>query len=124
MRNQFWYVKEILTNPNRKEGEEAVYVKLYDSFNINYVLRTFHGPKGFVVMLTDGHEAADDVRVPKMNKKGEVDGIEIKRQRDWYVSEIPLLKEDMERFKRISEIYEEQVPQPSPQPDEPLEVTE
>lgn len=79
----------------------------WDCFNVDKVIRGhWTSEDQFTVMLDDGHEQAEDVQKPKYNPKGQIVGVEVKRERGWYMSQIVLDKEDAERFKRIVELDE------------------
>lgn len=110
MSNIFWYQrvvtrKEKVENPAEGEpSEKEVTETLWDCFNIDKVIRGhWTAPDQFVIMLDDGHEQADDVQKPKFNAKHQVVGVEMKRERAWFVSQIPLIKEDVERFRKLTE---------------------
>lgn len=78
-----------------KDNEEVV---VQDSFNIDYVIRTYTiSEDNVLVLLADGHEDGQYVEVPKANGKG----VEIKKERRWVQSEITLDKEDAERLKNL-----------------------
>lgn len=91
MKSQFFYTR---TN---EEGKE-----LRDSFNLNKVIRSLSNEDGTaLVLLDDLHERAQEVPDidPKTNKmKG------YKRQKNTFQSEIPLSKEDAERFFKLTNI--------------------
>ena len=89
MKNQFFYT--------RLEGEE----KRIDSFNLDFVIRTVEVDDGsIVVMLNDGHEQLFVKKTPS-GKNGQ---LKIERVRDYVCSEIPLLKEDAERFRILTSV--------------------
>lgn len=111
MGNLFWYQKEVkrkvkVEDPQEGEPAEKEVVDIYwDCFNLNSVVRgQWQTPDLFLVLLDDGHEQADDVEKPKLNAKRQITGIEIKRERAWFVSQITLVKEDVERFRKVSEV--------------------
>lgn len=111
MSNIFWYQrvitrKEKVENPVKGEAPEKEVIEIYwDCFNIDKVIRGhWSSPEQFVVMLDDGHEQADDVQKPKFNAKGQVTGVEMRRERAWFVSQVPLVKEDVERFRKVTEL--------------------
>lgn len=109
MSNLFYYRREITKKvkvENPAEGEptkKEVTETYWDCFNINKVVRG-HWTKEdeFTVYLDDGHEQAEDVQKPVF-KNGKPDGIEIKRERSWYISQIPMCREDALRFRAVSE---------------------
>ena len=111
MTNIFWYRKEIKTkekveNWTPESGtlpEKEVVVVYWDCFNIDKVVRG-HWTKEdeFTVFMDDGHEQADDVQKPKYNAKGVITGVEVKRERAWYMSQIAMSKEDGERFRKLT----------------------
>lgn len=90
MANQFFYT--------RKDGD-TVYT---DSFNINKVIRTVQLEENdLLVLLDDIHERV--VETPNINvKTNKMTGIT--RKRDVYQSEIHLEGEDIERFKKLTNI--------------------
>ena len=97
--------KEVETEDGKKEKiKETKVVK--DGFNLNKVLRVYNDPMDgrFIVVLDDGHEQAQEMQYPKLNAKGmPTGGVEMKRVRDWYISQIELEGEDIERFISVSE---------------------
>jgi hypothetical protein len=108
MANLFFYRrnykrKEKVENPAEGEPTEKEVTETYwDCFNVDKVVRGhWTNVDEFTVYLDDGHEQADDVQKPKLNAKGQVVGIELKRERAWYMSQVPLNKEDAERFALI-----------------------
>lgn len=110
MSNLFFYRREVtrkvkVENPEEGEPKEKEVTEIYwDCFNINKVVRGhWTGPEEFTVLLDDGHEQADDAQKPKFDKNGRVVGVEVKRERAWYVSQIPLTKQDALRFRAITE---------------------
>jgi hypothetical protein len=111
MSNIFWYQRPIKKRVPGVPGEDGttppdteVIEIFWDCFNIDKVIRGhWSSPDQFVVMLDDGHEQADDVEKPKLNAKRQIVGVDIKRERAWFVSQIPLIKEDVERFRLVSE---------------------
>lgn len=111
MSNLFWYQRFItrkvkVDSPAEGEPTEKEVIDVYwDCFNVNKVVRG-HWTKEdeFTVYLDDGHEQADDVQKPKYNTKGQVTGVELKRERGWYMSQVPMCKEDAERFMVTTEI--------------------
>ena len=90
MTNQFFYT--------RKEGDQV----FTDSFNINKVIRTVQtGEDELLVLLDDIHERV--MESPNINiKTNKIIGVT--RKRDVYQSEIHLLGEDIERFKKATNI--------------------
>jgi hypothetical protein len=112
----FWYqrpvtrkvkVEDAIEGPSEKEVTDIY----WDCFNIDKVIRGhWAAPDQFIVLLDDGHEQADDVQKPKFNAKGQITGVEMKRERAWYVSQVPLVKEDVERFREVTEKKELKVP--------------
>jgi hypothetical protein len=79
-----------------KDGED------WNSFNINKVIRTVTmEDKSLLVLLDDFHERA--VETPTINPKtNKVVGVQ--RKRDTYQSEIYLRGEDIERFRKVTDI--------------------
>ena len=90
MTNQFFYT--------RKDGDK----EYTDSFNINKVIRTVQLEENdLLVLLDDIHERV--VETPNINvKTNKMTGIT--RKRDVYQSEIHLEGEDIERFKKLTNI--------------------
>lgn len=86
MKNQFYY----------KDGE------LTHSFNVEKVIRSVELDNGeLLVLLDDFHERAQEV--PNINPKtNKVIGMQ--RKRDTYQSEIYLKGEDIERFRKQTNI--------------------
>ncbi len=86
---QFYY--------KRKGENDKVFT---DSFNVEFVTRTVElEDGGRVVLLNDGHEESrevPDIDLRNNKMKG------YKRERNWYVSEIPLDKEDSEKFIQLT----------------------
>lgn len=108
----FYYkreVKDVVPVENPAEGEpkqKVVTSFVLDCFNVNKVIRGHWVSKDtFTVMLDDGHEQSDDVEKPKYNSKKQVVGVEVKRERGWYMSQINLDREDAERFKECVEMW-------------------
>lgn len=106
----FYYKREVKDSvpvENPVEGEpkyKIVTSYVEDCFNVNKVIRGHWVSKDtFTVMLDDGHEQADDVEKPKLNAKKQVVGVEVKRERAWYMSQINLDREDAERLKKSFE---------------------
>jgi hypothetical protein len=103
---QFFYKRK---EKDEKSGEEKTYI---DSFNPEYAVRGFWASdEVFIVLLADGHEEAKEEPKALRNAKGEVKSWEVKRERNWYVSQISLDKEDAQRFKEITEYTMPQVSQ-------------
>lgn len=106
MADLFWYQREIKERVKSEPSEDGttppdkeVIEKVWDCFNVSKVIRAHWTSKNeFTVLLDDGHEQAEDMQKPVW-KNGKVTGVEIKRERAWYVSQIPLGKEDAERFR-------------------------
>lgn len=109
MTDLFWYRREITTKEkveNPTEGgptEREVTETYWDCFNISKVVRGHWTKKDeFTVYLDDGHEQADDVQKPKFNAKGQITGVEVKRERAWYMSQVPMCKQDALRFRAFT----------------------
>lgn len=109
--NRLFYYKTLRTekvkekDENDKEIEKEVIHEQWDCFNIDCVVRGFwSGPAVFSLLLNDGHEQAGDKEVPTYNPKGQKVGSTIKRERDWFYSQVNLTKEDALRFKRLTEV--------------------
>lgn len=108
----FFYRREVRRKAKDEpllEGEDPklkeVVETYWDCFNIDKVIRGhWTGEDEFTILLDDGHEQADDAQKPKFDKHGKVVGVEVKRERAWYMSQIPLNKEDAARFKEVSDI--------------------
>lgn len=110
MAQLFWYQRETKDRvkvENPVEGEpttKEVTTKVWDFFNVDKVIRGhWTGKDEFTVLLDDGHEQAEDAQKPVW-KNGKVTGVEVKRERAWYVSQIPLGKEDAERFRQETSV--------------------
>ena len=86
--------------------QEKIVSEIYwDCFNVNKVIRGhWTSENEFTVMLDDGHEQADDIEKPKFNAKRQVVGVEIKRERGWYMSQIVLDRHDADRLRTSSEL--------------------
>jgi hypothetical protein len=94
MSKQFFY-----TRKEGKEGEEKFFL---DSFNVDCVTRTMATGDGKqLVVLNDGHE--ETTSVPKKTKNK----VEITKERGYYISQIYLEKEDVERFIKLVGITED-----------------
>lgn len=111
MSNLFFYQREVKRKVPGVPAEDGTtppdteVVEVYwDCFNVNKVIRGhWTAEDEFTVMLDDGHEQADDAQKPKFDRNGRMTGYEIKRERAWYMSQIPLKKEDALRFREIFE---------------------
>lgn len=106
----FYYRREV----KRKEkieatedqlaGERDIIDEYWDCFNPDCVIRAFWKDKDtFVILLNDGHEQAEDRQKP-LFKNGKPAGYEVKRERDWFYSQIVLSVTDAERFKYATEM--------------------
>jgi len=91
----------------RKEKDEAgkeieVERTYWDCFNVSKVVRGMWMSEGvFSLLLDDGHEQAQDQRVPILSKDGKTaKGYEVKRVRDWYYTQVNLFPDDAERFRK------------------------
>lgn len=107
MRNLFWYRKfvkiEKKMEPDGKAGFREVEPEreevVWECFNLDCVVRgIWHTDNLFMVLLNDGHEQSQDAKVPILDKNGKVKGVEVKRVRDWFYSQIELNREDALRF--------------------------
>lgn len=95
-------VKGIPDEEGRTPPDTEVVETYWDCFNIDKVVRGhWTSADEFTIMLDDGHEQADDVQKP-IFKGGKMTGVETKRERAWYMSQIPLNKEDAERFRNVA----------------------
>lgn len=82
--NQFFYTYE------------AFGKKLLGSFNVHYVVRAAEVEPGqMIVMLDDGHEESQEKEVMEKGKPV------VKRERNYVLSQIMLVGEDIERFKKV-----------------------
>src|ERR1051326_6784363 len=106
----FFYKRITKQNVKEKDEEGKEIVKEvekshWDCFNINKVVRgLWKTDDTFSILLDDGHEQSQDQRVPILAKDGHTaKGYEVKRVRDWYFSQIDLMKDDAERFKDLVE---------------------
>jgi hypothetical protein len=110
MRDLFFYQREVKVPIETGEVDEkgnpvkATEIQIvWDFFNLNCLIRGHWTSKDiFTVMLNDGHEQADDVQKP-IFKNGKVTGVETKRERAWFMSQIELNKEDAERLRSVTE---------------------
>lgn len=114
-RNQFVYKRELVhpavaeDTENGIVGADAYTEIVYDSFNIDNVLRTLTMDDGRVIVLLDDiHER--NQRVPRMNanngnpvknKHGEIQFQEV---RETFQSEIYLSKEEGKQFLKLTAI--------------------
>lgn len=101
MRNQFFYTRKEVKNPEKPEE-----FKLYqDSFNINKVIRSVtHTDDTVIVILDDFNERVQEV--PNINPKtNRMTGY--KQVRQTVQSEIVLSAEDGARFKKLLNIEQE-----------------
>jgi hypothetical protein len=107
-KTQFVYKREIVVPPVEENTEKGIigadgYTKtVYDSFNINLVIRSMVMDDGrTLVLLDDLHERAEEV--PNIDhKRNKVIGM--KRQRNTFQSEIYLSKEDGKEFLKLTAI--------------------
>jgi hypothetical protein len=107
MTDLFYYRREITRKIKVEDAidgnsEKEVKETYWDCFNVNKVVRG-HWTKEdeFTVYLDDGHEQAEDIEKPKLNSKGQVTGVEVRRERGWYMSQVIIDKEDAERLREI-----------------------
>lgn len=113
-KNQFVYKREVEVPPVVENKEEGIigadgYTKtVYDSFNIESVLRSVTMDDGkLLVLLDDLHERNQDVPkvnrngVPVTNSKGQ---LQFKTIRDTFQSEIYLSKEEGEKFLKLTSV--------------------
>lgn len=110
MSNLFFYKREVkkkvpVENPEEGQPKFTEVVEVVeDCFNVDKVVRGhWTSENEFTVMLDDGHEQADDVQKPVF-KNGKISGVENKRERAWFMSQIGLNREDAERFKSVTAI--------------------
>ena len=89
------------TGPSEREE----IIDYWDCLNVDTIVRGMAQKDGsLILLLNDGHEQSQDQRVPILAKDGHTPkGYEIKRVRDWYYSQVILVKEDAERFRAIYE---------------------
>jgi len=100
MKNQFFYTRTYVTTP--KEGEKPEIKTYYESFNINFVIRSVVlEDNRRLVLINDIHERSIEEPIIDQ-KKNKVTGMSKKRVT--YQSEIFLDKDDSERFVKITEI--------------------
>jgi len=96
----FYYKREV----KRKLKDQEVVDTFWDCFNLDCVVRClWRDGNTFVVLLNDGHEQAQDVQKPIV-KDGKVKGMETKRERDWFYSQIELTLEDAIRFMDVTDV--------------------
>lgn len=94
----FYYKREV----KKKVKDEEVVDTYWDCFNVDCVVRgLWRDNKTFLVLLNDGHEQAEDRQKPIV-KNGKVTGMETKRERDWFYSQIELNPTDAERFMEVT----------------------
>lgn len=115
MKDLFFYKREVTVkeknpeyNPEAQDPKVPEFIDklqvVEDCFNLNCVIRGhWKNLETFTVMLNDGHEQADDVQKPTF-KNGKFNGMEIKRERAWYMSQIDLSREDFERLRVATEL--------------------
>jgi len=112
MSNLFFYQREVkrkvpLAESSEgdpiKPGEVEVVETYWDCFNISKVVRGHWTSKDeFTILLNDGHEQADFTEKPVFATNGKLKRIDQVKERAWFVSQIPLKREDAERLMRIS----------------------
>ena len=91
MTNQFFY--------SRRDDNGSHFI---DSFNINKVIRTVQmSADDLLVLLDDIHERV--IETPNINVKTNK-MIGVTRKRDVYQSEIHLTREDIVRFKNLTQL--------------------
>jgi len=110
MSNIFFYQREVTRKvkvEDPKEGEPTekdVTETYWDCFNLNKVIRGhWTSPDTFTILMDDGHEQTDSVDNPVFGKSGKLVKIDKVRQRDWYMSQIPLNKQDALRYRATVE---------------------
>lgn len=107
MNRLFWYNIEhtVSTEVIAEDGTkkmEGVKKKFKQCFNLDMVVRgEWVRDDAFAVFLNDGHEQADDVEKPII-KNGKKVGTESKRERSWFISQIILTGEDIDKFMEVS----------------------
>lgn len=98
--------REVLLEEKNEDGtpkKDVITEVLWDCINTDKIVRgVWTTPIQFMLMLDDGHEQAEDLEKPKYNAKRQVVGVEVKRERAWYVTQVTLDKEDAERLREIS----------------------
>lgn len=104
MKDLFYYQTLVKRKVKNEDGVEIEVEDVYwDFFHLSEVVRgRWVSPEKFIVILKDGHEQADDIQKP-IFKNGKISGVETKRERAWFVSQIELIKEDVERLRLIAE---------------------
>lgn len=110
MSNIFFYQREVTRKvkvAEPKEGEpteQDVTETYWDCFNLNKVIRGhWTSPDSFTILLDDGHEQTDAVDNPIFGKGGKLVRVDKVKQRDWYMSQIPLNKQDALRYRATVE---------------------
>lgn len=99
----FWYKRKELSKKSEKDSEGKDVVKeivtiFWDCLNTDCIVRgLWKNDKVFAVLMNDGHEQAEDRQKPVF-KNGKPAGYEVKRERDWFYSQIELDAEDTERL--------------------------
>jgi hypothetical protein len=98
MKNQFFY-----TRKEAIQGTDPVEYKEYtDSINLNKVIRSVHmNDDTLVVLLDDMHERITDV--PNINVKTNK-MVGTKKKVDVYQTEAYLYGEDIERFRKLTNV--------------------
>lgn len=96
----FYYKREV----KRKVKDEEVIDIYWDCFNVDCVVRGLWRDKNtFLVLLNDGHEQAEDRQKP-LFKNGKPAGYEIKRERDWFYSQVELDPVQAARFMEATDM--------------------
>jgi len=99
----FWYKRKVVTkgkgvNEEGKEVEKDITTVYWDCLNTECIVRGLWRDKNiFSVLMNDGHEQAEDRQKP-IFKNGKPTGYEVKRERDWFYSQIDLDIEDAQRL--------------------------
>ncbi len=97
-KNQFFYTKRF---ENINQQGETVFTEHQDSFNLNFVIRSFVLTDGRrLVLLNDFHPEKE--QVPVHNKQGKQTGI--KNEINTFQSEIYLEEKDSIRFIKVTEV--------------------
>lgn len=109
-----FFYKRTIKGKKGKEGEEDTPDEVVnDCINPEFVIMGVWHEGKFVLLCNDGREQAQDMQKPKFKGAKQI-GWELKRERNWVNSEIPLDREDARRWRRIQEIrdWEEGLEEP------------
>jgi len=110
MKGLFWYNVRKQRNVKATDEEGKAITKVVEEdypecFSLSSVIRAvWMDEKTLAVLLNDGHEQAEEVQRPVVDKKtGKIVGQELKRERNWVYSQINLTGDDIKRFREITD---------------------